>query len=88
MAHEQAREVTIPCPRCGRPFAVAVTRDDGGHAVDVVGWACACDLGEAEYEDLCDAAVAAADANWDALRRQPAPPPAPRPWWRRLLGGE
>ena len=83
MAHEQAREVTIPCPRCGRPFVVEVGRDDGGPAVDVVGWACACDLGEDEYEDLCDAAVAAFAAGQGT---QPAP--APRPWWRRLFGGE
>jgi hypothetical protein len=57
--------------------------DGGGHAVDVVGWACDCDLTEDEYEDLCDAAVAAFAAG-----RGTPPAPAPRPWWRRLFGGE
>jgi hypothetical protein len=78
------REVTAACPRCGQSFVLQVGPADGGHAVDVVGWACDCDLTEDEYEDLCDAAVAAAEAGWDALPRQAAP----RPWWRRLFGGE
>jgi hypothetical protein len=55
---------------------------DGGHDVDVVGWACDCDLTEDEDEELCDRAVAAFEAG------QGTPPlPAPRPWWRRLFGG-
>lgn len=84
MAHEQGREVTIPCPRCGGQFVLLVGPADGGHAVDVVGWACACDLAEDEYEDLCDRAVAA----FAAGRGTPPALPAPRPWWRRVFGGE
>ena len=72
---DDEREVTIPCPRCGQPFVLAVGRLDVGHEVDVVGWACDCALTEDEYEDLCDAAVAAAESERDELRAQAAPQP-------------
>ena len=75
---DDEREVTIPCPRCGQPFVLAVGRLDVGHEVDVVGWACDCALTEDAYEDLCDAAVAAAEVaerERDALRAQALPQP-------------
>lgn len=59
------REVRIPCPRCGQPFVLSVGRLRVGHEVDVVEWACDCNLTEDEYEDLCDAAVAATGAERD-----------------------
>jgi hypothetical protein len=62
---DEAREVTVPCPWCRQPFALAVACAPTGAAVDVVDRACDCDLTEDEYEDLCDRAVALAEANGD-----------------------
>ncbi len=82
-----ARLVTVPCPRCGQPFVLSVGSLATGHEIDVDAFSCDCDLTEDEYEEMCDAAVAVAQATWGALPRQAAPP-APHPWWRRILGGE
>jgi hypothetical protein len=83
---DAAREVTTPCPRCGQPFVLAVGRSSEGHEVDVAGFSCDCDLTEDEYEDMCDRAVATAEAEWDTLPREVVPPPDPRPWWQRIFG--
>ena len=72
MMRDDEREATIPCPRCGQSFVLSVGRLDVGHAVDVVEWACDCDLTEDEYEDLCDAAVAAFEDR-EAGRAGPRP---------------
>jgi hypothetical protein len=58
MAESEA-SVTVPCPRCGAPFVVAVGRLRVGYEADVEDAACDCDLTEDEYEELIDRAVAA-----------------------------
>lgn len=60
--HAASRRVTVPCPRCGAPFVLSVGHLDVGHELDVEEWACDCDLTEDEFEDMGDAAVAAAEA--------------------------
>jgi hypothetical protein len=41
---------------------LAVQRLGVGYEVDVAEYVCACDLTEDEWEDLCDAAIAAFEA--------------------------
>jgi hypothetical protein len=76
---DEPAAVTVPCPRCGAPFVLAVWRADAGYAYDVDSWACACDPTEDEWEDLCDAAIAAFEARAVACDdlRQPASPDLP-----------
>jgi hypothetical protein len=59
---DESGAVTVPCPRCGAPFVLAVWRADTGYEYDVDPWACACEPTEDEWEDLCDAAIASFEA--------------------------
>lgn len=55
----EAATVTAHCPRCGRPFQMAVEPLRVGYAVDVEAAECDCELDEDEYEELTDRAVGA-----------------------------
>lgn len=83
---DSTRLVTVPCPRCGKPFVLSVGLLATGHEIDVDDYSCACDLTEDEYEEMCDQAVALAEAGQGEVWRPATPAPAPRPWWRRILG--
>ena len=55
-------EVTAFCPRCGEPFVFAVQPLQVGYELDVAEYACECDLTEDEWDDLCEAAISAFEA--------------------------
>jgi hypothetical protein len=55
---EDIRLVTVGCPRCGRPFVLAVGALGVGYELDVDEFSCECELGEDEWEEMCDQAIA------------------------------
>jgi hypothetical protein len=59
---DNERDVTAFCPRCCEPFVLAVQRLRVEYELDVVEYACECDLTEDEYDDLCEAAISAFEA--------------------------
>lgn len=75
---EEPRQITMCCPRCGRPIVWPVTVFDGGEQLEVTAWACHCALSDDEWADLGGAAA-------EALGDWPAPGTLPERGVRRVV---